>query len=155
MKKQLKAIYNSSISFASDDNIKEEKLFLTQDKMVHVGSERYSKDSKYKFEGYHKERYKVVAKNSRKSFYKWGRKTNPKNNFGNITCCTVCQSINQWVKKFPDTCQEEDDNIKVTLLSKEINDCYITKFLGETMNGAILNNGCTRLFVVWLGLIVI
>ena len=31
MKKQLKAIYDSSINLASNDNIKEDQIFLTQD----------------------------------------------------------------------------------------------------------------------------
>ena len=144
MKKQLKAIYESYINLASNDNIKEEQIFLTQDKKGHVGSERYPKDSKYNCERYHKTRYKGVTKNSRESFDKWGRKTNPKDNFGNISCCAVCQSIYHWAKQCPDRRQEEDDNIKVFLFSKEIHDYYITKFVGETMNGAVLDSGCTQ-----------
>ena len=77
MKKQLKAIYDSSIYLASNDNIKEEEIFLTQNKC-------------------------------------------------------------------PDRPREEDDNIKVTLYSKEIHDCFTTKFIGETMDGAVLNSGWTQ-----------
>ena len=45
MKKQLKAIYDSSINLASYDNNKGEQIFLTQDKKRHIGSERYHKNS--------------------------------------------------------------------------------------------------------------
>ena len=96
MKKQLKAIYDSSTNLASNDNIKEEQIFLTKEKKCHVGSERYLKDSKYNRGRYQKERYKAVTESSKESFDKWGRKTNPKDNFGNISCCAVCQSIYHW-----------------------------------------------------------
>ena len=72
------------------------------------------KDSKYIHGHYQKEKYKGVTENSRESFDKWGRKTNPmpKDNFGNISCCAVCQSIYHWAKQCPDRHQEENDNIK-------------------------------------------
>ena len=68
MKKQLKAIYDSSINLASNDNIKEEQIFFTQDKRDHVGCERYLKDSKYNRGRYLKERYEGVTTNSSESF---------------------------------------------------------------------------------------
>ena len=55
MKRQFKAIYDSSINVASNDNIKEEQIFLTQDKTGHVDSEHYSKDSKYNCGRFQKE----------------------------------------------------------------------------------------------------
>ena len=70
MKKQLEAIYDSSINLASNDTIKEEQIFLTKDKKSHVGSEHYPKDSKYNCVCYQKERCKGVIENSRKSFHK-------------------------------------------------------------------------------------
>ena len=91
-----------------------------------------------------RKREKGVAENSRESFDKWQRKTNPKDNFGNISRCAVCQSIYHQAKQCSDKHREGDDNIKVTLFSKEIHDCYITKFVGETMNGAVLNSGRTQ-----------
>ena len=72
------------------------------------------------------------------------KKDQLKDNFGNISRCAVYQSIYHWAKQCPDRCREGDANIKVTLFSKEIHDFYITKFAGETMNGAVLYNGCTR-----------
>ena len=77
MKKQLKATYDSSINLTLNDNIKEEQIFLTQDKKGHVDREHYPKDSKYNRGRYQKKRYKGVTKNSRESVDKWGRKTNP------------------------------------------------------------------------------
>ena len=86
------------------------------------------------------------------AFGEWGRKTNLKDNFGNISHCAVCQSIYHWAKQCPHRRQEKDDNIKVTLFKKKHN-CFITKFAGETMNGAKHDSGCTQ--NVCLGLIVI
>ena len=78
---------------ANDVNIKKEQILLTQEKKNHVSGERYTKDSKYHHGRYQEERYKGVTKNIRESFDKWGRKTNRKDDFGNISCCAVCQSI--------------------------------------------------------------
>ena len=56
----------------------------------------------------------------------------------------MCQSTYHWAKQCLDKRREEDDNIKVTLFSKEIHDCYITKFVGEIMNGAVLDSECAQ-----------
>ena len=56
----------------------------------------------------------------------------------------MCQSIYHWAKQCLDKCREEDHNIKVTLFSKEIHDGYITKFVGETVNGGALDSGSTK-----------
>ena len=65
-----------------------------------------------------RKRDKGVTENSRKSFDKWGRKTNLKDNFGNISRCAVCQSIYHWAKQCPDRRREEDNNIKVTIFKR-------------------------------------
>ena len=75
-----------------------------------------------------RKRYKGVTGNSGESFDKWGRKTNPKDNFGIVSHCAVCQSIYHWAKQCRERPLEEDDSIKVILISREIHD-YITKLL--------------------------
>ena len=56
MKTQLKAIFYSSINLASNNNINEEQIFLTQDKKGRVSSERFPKDFKYNHGRYRKDR---------------------------------------------------------------------------------------------------
>ena len=81
-----------------------------------------------------------------------GRKTNKKDNFGNISRCAVWKSIYHWTKKCPDKRREEDDSIKITLFLKEIHNCYIAKFVGQTINGSALDSGFTQNFcdLSWL-----
>ena len=136
-KKQLKAIYYSSMNLASNNNIKEEQMFLTQEEKGHVGSERYPKDSKCNYGRYQKERYKGVAKNSSESFDKWGRKTKPKYNFGNVSHCAVCQSIYHWAKQCPDKRREEDYYIKSLCFQKKLMVVILRNLL-------VLNRGCTE-----------
>ena len=79
--------------------------------------------------------------------YKYGRKTNPVNSSGNITKCSVCQSIYHWYKECPHKINDADGNqVKSSLFSKEVYNCYcyINKFVGETFNHAVLDSGCTK-----------
>ena len=39
---------------------------------------------------------------------------------------------------------DDSNKINVTLFSQEIFECYNTKFVGETLNGAVLDSGCTQ-----------
>ena len=39
---------------------------------------------------------------------------------------------------------DDDDKINVTLFSQEIFECYNRKFEGETLNGTVLDSGCTQ-----------
>ena len=76
---------------------------------------------------------------------KYGRKTNPINSNGNTTKCSICQSIYHWYKECPHKINYADGNqVKLSLFSKEIYNCYINKFVGETFNHAVLDSRCTK-----------
>ena len=54
----------------------------------------------------------------------------------------VCQSIYHWFKDCPHNVQ--GSNSKVTLFTQEVQKCYVQNFLGETLNLAVLDSGCTK-----------
>ena len=78
----------------------------------------------------------------------YGRKSNPVNSNGNITKCSTCQSIYHWYKECPYKIDANDDadgnQVKLSLFSKEVYDCYMNKFVGETFNHAFLVSECTK-----------
>ena len=76
---------------------------------------------------------------------KYGWKTNPVKSNGNITKCSVCQSIYRWYKEWPHKIDDADGNqVKFSLFSKEVYKCYKNGFVGETLNHAVLDSGCTK-----------
>ena len=78
----------------------------------------------------------------------YGRKSNPVNSNGNIAKCSICQSIYHWYKECPYKIDGNDDvdgnQVKLSLFSKEVYDCYMNKFVGETFNHAFLVSECTK-----------
>ena len=82
------------------------------------------------------------------------RQRNPPDVNGYTSKCIICKSIFHWAKDCPDKNKEEvsGDKDKVILFSEEIESCYIETFLGETMNKAVLDSGCTETVCenVWL-----
>ena len=40
--------------------------------------------------------------------------------------------------------QDTSDDVNITLFSQEIHECYMTKFVGKTLNCAVLDSGCTK-----------
>ena len=83
-------------------------------------------------------------KDSKGNLDKCGRKTNP-TCFGNFSPCAIYQSIYHWGKKCCDQYSEDSSsNIKVTLFSKNIYECYKTKSAGETLNDGVFYTGFTQ-----------
>ena len=82
------------------------------------------------------------------------RQRNPPDVNGYTSRCIICKSIFHWAKDCPDRNKEEvsGDKHKVILFNEEIENCYIETFLGETINKAILDSGCTETVCgnVWL-----
>ena len=82
------------------------------------------------------------------------RQRNPPDVNGYTSKCIICKSIFHWAKDCPDRNKEEvpGDKDKVILFNEEIENCYIETFLGETINKAILDSGCTETVCgnVWL-----
>ena len=54
-------------------------------------------------------------------------------------------SLSFGADKCPDRHDDDGSNkINITLFSQETFECYNTKFVGETLNGAVLDSGCTQ-----------
>ena len=74
-----------------------------------------------------------------------GDKKNPLDKSGNILHCAICQSIYHWANDWPNKVKEEQSShVKITLFTKDIYKCYIEKFVGETLNCAVLDSGWTK-----------
>ena len=44
----------------------------------------------------------------------------------------------------PYVVKEDSSNVKITLLTQDVHSCYTEKFVGETLNCAVLDTGCTK-----------
>ena len=161
MTRQLKAIFDgSTISTNSESmNIKSEPVFY-----VNKGTDGRYQDSKdssrdgaspypwdsyrssrdqYPRDGYrhnsnmlHRSRYY----GSKENFHNWGQKTNPLNKSGNISRCAMCQSIYHWANDCRNKAKEDFSNtVKITFFTQDVHRCYIEKFVGETLNCAVLD----------------
>ena len=66
----------------------------------------------------------------------------------------ICQSIYHWARECPEKKDKRDqyEEVKITLLTSELHRCYIQEFLGETLNCAVLDSGCSKTVcaVAWL-----
>ena len=69
---------------------------------------------------------------------------NPVNSSGNITKCSICQSIYHWFRDCPYEVDDTSTQVKLSLFTDEVYNCYINKFVGETLNHAVLDSGCTK-----------
>ena len=77
---------------------------------------------------------------------KWWRKTNPLNSSGKISKCTICHSIFHWFRECHHGVEDDskEKQVKLTLFNDELYNCYINKFVDETLNHAVLHSGCTK-----------
>ena len=75
---------------------------------------------------------------------KYGQKTTPTNSNGNITKCSIYQSIYHWYKECSQNIDNADRNqVKLSLFSKEVYNCLVSKFVEETLNH-VLESRCTK-----------
>ena len=58
--------------------------------------------------------------------------------------CAICQSILHWARECPHNESNKPYENKVTLFTQEVQKCFIEIFLGETLNMAVLDSGCTK-----------
>ena len=49
-----------------------------------------------------------------------------------------------WANDCPNKVQDTSDDVNITLFSQEMHECYMTKFVGETLNCTVLDSGCTK-----------
>ena len=152
MKKQVRVIHDSStVSTENSFEIKSEPTYVTdmKDEPVYYGNNsarglfNYYKrsNSNSKLWKYNRQR----TQHKSMSTHKYGWKTNPVYRNGNITKCSISQSIYHWYKECPYKIDDADGNqVKLSLFSKEVYNCFINKFAGETFNHAVLDSECTK-----------
>ena len=156
MKKQLKAIHDGSSSNSIDSFvITSEPTFVNETKDGHTfygnsssNRGRFSSTRRYNNGG---KQWRVNNQQKYSNTDKYGRKMNPVNSNGNVKKCSICQSIYHWFRDCPHKLDDTSTQVKLSLFTDEVYNCYINKFVGETLNHAILDSGCTKKFVVQRG----
>ena len=62
-----------------------------------------------------------------------------------LPICDMSSGLSLGADKCPDRHDDDNSNkINITLFSQEAFECYNTKFVGETLNGEVLDSGCTQ-----------
>ena len=152
MKKQLKGIFDSFTSSPSSEDIeiKSEPVFYTNRTN---DSESYKDNTnQHPKDGYRNRKFPSIRghndhqkQNTRENYNQQGQKTNPLQKSGNISCCAICSSIYHWANDCPNNVKEEQSShVKITLFTQDIHKCYTEKFIGETLNCAVLDSECTE-----------
>ena len=108
---QMKKIFIKDIQGSSEVRVKEEPIdFVQQDtlygKYKNINkNDRWNKnESKYRKEDFSKQRSDDAVKKQSKK-----RGNNPLDQYGRITRCINCDSVNHWVKDCPDFSDKEHD----------------------------------------------
>ena len=152
MKNQLKAIHDSSsVSTDNSAEIKSEPTYLTDMKgepVCYGNNSTRGPFHNYKRANSKSKQWKYNSPGTAhksKNTDKYDPKTNLVNSNGNITKCSACQSIYLWYKKCSHQIDDADENqVKLSLFSKEVHNSYINKFVGKTFDHAVLDSGCTK-----------
>ena len=152
MTKQLKAIYDSSANSSANElvDIKSEPVYYAN---KHEFVNETPKDSRNFINSRNsrifsntrnRNRYAKQSNSTSENYDKFGQKTNPLDKSGRISRCVICKSIYHWANDCPNKVQDTSDDVNITLFSQEMHECYMTKFVGETLNCAVLDSGCTK-----------
>ena len=170
MKDQLRKIFDEmcvgSSDFVSPANVKveNESIYYNRDNKRGNYRGNYQGRGGYRGRKYSQGNYNVQSSNQvsqnredvseNRQHKQSTRQRNPPDGNGYTSKCIICKSIFHWAKDCPDRNKEEvsGDKDKVILFNEEIENCYIETFLGETINKAILDSGCTETVCgnVWL-----
>ena len=89
-------------------------------------------------------RYAKQSNSTSENYDKFCQKTNLLDKSGRTSRCVICKSIYHWANDCPNKVQDTSDDVNITLFSQEMHECYMTKFVGETLNCAVLDSGCTK-----------
>ena len=150
MKNQLKAIYDNLRTNEIKGNTTEIKVEPTYEVKTYEKSDRldgyFSRGQSNAYRGSRGRGYNRFKENNQTSDTSRqpndSRRVNPPNQYGRVSRCAICQSIYHWFKDCPHNVQ--GSNSKVTLFTHEVQKCYVQNFLGETLNLAVLDSGCTK-----------
>ena len=167
VKKQLKAVHDNTVqssSTATDVAIKLENTYFCEDGHMNKDEEyntlyTYSSRGRGRFHGKDSKGYYIANRagyrgrgiargktndkmnKSSDGGSKKGHKLNPADAAGNPRQCVICKSIMHFVKDCPHNDDEEEE---ITLFSNGVQDQYMSTFLSETFNSAILDSGCSK-----------
>ena len=170
MKTQLKKIFgDSSKGFSSDNdlcNVKVESTYeATDEQDTYYQSSRNYRGSRFPQQqrapfsyGQHRNVQQTSQKKNFRNNYvpkssteRRGR--NPLNDKGEVSRCTICDSLNHWMSNCPDSVyyqqnvtgeDVDDNNHHVTLYqSNMITEDQMNVFVSESFNSAILDSGAT------------
>ena len=150
--KQLTAIYDSSANSSANElvDIKSEPVYYAN---KHEFVNETPKDSRNFINSRNsrifsntrnRNRYAKQSNSTSENYDKFGQKTNLLDKSGRISRCVICKSIYHWANDCPNKVQDTSDDVNITLFSQEMHECYMTKFVGETLNCAVLDSGCTK-----------
>ena len=151
MTKQLKAIYDSSENSSDNElvDIKCEPVYYAN---KHEFVNETPKDSRNFINSRNsrifsntrnRNRYAKQSNSTSENYDKFGQKRNSLDKSGRISRCVICKSIYHWATDCPNKVQDISD-VNITLFRQEMHECYMTKFVGETLNCAVLDNWCTK-----------
>ena len=159
MKTQLRKIFGDSNNITDCGDLVKVKVENTHDSFLQedvyygrAGSYNfksgYSGLSKQKTRGYNQNPKFLPKKSFERGKNVSGRGRNPPNSKGDITRCTICESINHWMSNCPDKVyfEQDDEDVEdnVTLYqSNLITDEHMRTFVSESFNCAILDSGAT------------
>ena len=146
MTKQLKAIYVSSANSSTNElvDIKSEPVhYANKHEFVNDTPKdiRNFSNSRIFSNTRNRNRYAKQSNSTSESYDKFGQKTNPLDKSGRIPHCVICKSIYHCANDCPNKVQDTSDDLNITLFSPELHECYMTKFVGETLNCAVLDSG--------------
>ena len=151
MTKQLKAIYDSSANSSANElvDIKSEPVYYAN---KHEFVNETPKDSRNFINSRNsrifsntrnRNRYAKQSNSTSENYDKSGQKRNSLEKSGRISGCVICKSIYHWANDCPNKVQDISD-VNITLFRQEMHECYMTKFVSETLNCAVLDNWCTK-----------
>ena len=146
MTKQLKAIYDSSANSFTNEHvdIKSEPVdYANKNEFVNdtPKDSRNFSNSRLFSNTRNRNRYAKQSNSTSESYDKFGQKTNPLEKSGRIPRCVICKSTYHCANDCPNKVQDTSDDVNITLFSQELHECYMTKFVPETLNCAVLDSG--------------
>ena len=72
------------------------------------------------------------------------QRTNPVNHLGQISKCSICGSIHHWMKNCPNRNSSPQQPMFTLFTTSAIQECYVSKLVGESFSGGVLDCGCTK-----------
>ena len=164
MKKQVKAIEdNSSTQTENNFQIKSEPSYSAETKNEHptlysnnsysnlgrfnnnrLSSNNYSSRGFRQGQSYNSNNGKNSSMSVNRD--KQRQKNNSINSNGKISKSTICQLIYHWFRECPHRVQDDSEKkqVKLILFNDELCNSYKNKFVGETLNHAVIDSGCTK-----------